>query len=141
MADFSASDSDDEPEDQADKASIYAEEDDDEIGDGLADSYISRESIDETADLDSVLSGSVAGLDQLMSSTLENFGDADDEDAEDGDFDDDGYSEDEAANDDTQVIGSLKRDRASQPQVISEDVHAEVITGVRHLSVGRNRLN
>jgi phosphatidate phosphatase LPIN len=148
LADFSASDSE-EASDQADKASVYAEDDDDEIGDGLADSYISRESIDELADRESIASGSAADEEQMMASIAENLDEVDevvrdgavDVDADDDEYDDDGQSEDEgdASDDRTQILSPTTVGKsAAATQVLKEDVRAEVITGVGHLSLGED---
>ena len=134
LADFSASDSE-ELNEQADKSSQYADEDDDEVGDGLADSYFSRDSIDEVYDRRSMLSGSLADGDPMMASITENFDDADNEE---DDGVDEGRDEDELSTDGTEVIGAATQDGGLKPLVVTPDVHAEVITGVRHLSVGHN---
>ena len=134
LADFSASDSE-ELNEQADKASQYADEDDDEVGDGLADSYFSRDSIDEVYDRRSMLSGSLTDGDPMMASITENFDDADNEE---DDGLDEGKDEDELSTDGTQVVGAAIQDGGLKPLVVTPDAHAEAITGVRHLSVGHN---
>ncbi|CAG9955099.1 unnamed protein product [Clonostachys rosea f. rosea IK726] len=124
LDDFSASEVD---EDEADQASLYAEDDDEEGDDALADSYISRDSYDEGAPRDSI--DSVA---DLRRSSEEAYEDADDEEYDD---EDDAYvSEDdvpEYANRSTTVTPERKR-------VAREDVSAEIITGVGHLSIGED---
>ncbi|KEY65116.1 hypothetical protein S7711_04206 [Stachybotrys chartarum IBT 7711] len=122
--DFSASDSEagnDEDED---------EEDDDEVGDGLADSYISQDSVEGVQR--GRLDGARDGEDPMASSLVEEYEDADDEDAEETETEDEtGYaSEDHGP------------DRKPVPrQQIEEDTTAEIITGVGHLSVEKSRSN
>jgi phosphatidate phosphatase LPIN len=123
LDDFSASDSDEDDGVDDD------EEDEDEIGDGLADSYISRDSIDEGVDRESLLSD-VADVDQMMDSAhLEQAGGEEEEDEEFDSENDDGYvSEDDAH---TQTMA---KKRSGEELVLEEDVTAEIITGVRELS-------
>lgn len=132
LDDFSASDSD-EADRVVDQVSNYAEEEDEEVGDGLADSYISRESIDDGAEGESVLSGSIADEDQLMSSMTGKIDDADDED----DVEEDGLPEEGYVSEDnkTQTILPVTAPKASKTQTaLVEDPAAELITGVRHLT-------
>lgn len=129
LDDFSASESD-EPERRGEQASVYADEEEDEdVGDGLADSYISRESFDDGAERESAMSDSVA---ELRRTSTETFEDADDE--EDGDDGDEEEDESYVSEDDTQV---LQRTPEKKKRVV-EDLHAEMITGVGHLSLGTN---
>lgn len=106
LDEFSASDSD-EPDAPADNESAYTDGDDEEIGDGLVDSYISRESIDESIDDDNV-------------EDVEEY--RDEEDGEDG-LDDE----------ETQILHDLSKAKISDKGV-EEDIGAELITGVGHLS-------
>lgn len=116
MDDFSASDDDDE-EDEDDQGSTYTdeeeEEDEEEVGEGLADSYLSHDEYDDEDD--EVDEG------RLMDSVMQSIEteDADDEENYEDDAEDEGAdaSDDE---DETRVV---------------EDVSAEIISGVGHLSV------
>ncbi|OAQ83311.1 nuclear elongation and deformation protein 1 [Purpureocillium lilacinum] len=125
LDEFSASDSD-EPDAPADQASLYSEDDDEEVGDGLADSYISRGSMDEGVD------------DEHLAQSMESVEEEDDlEDADEEDGDEEYDDEDEAEYDDeTPVVQPVTKTKTASPQAVEEDVSAEVITGVRHLSVG-----
>lgn len=108
LDEFSASDSD-EPDVPADNESTYTDDEDEEIGDGLVDSYISRDSVDESVDGDNV------------------------EDDEEYDEDDE-YEEDDAALDkETQLVNRMAKAQISHKGV-EEDTGAELITGVGHLS-------
>lgn len=108
LDEFSASDSD-EPDVPADNESTYTDDEDEEIGDGLVDSYISRDSVDESVDGDNV------------------------EDHEEYDEDDE-YEEDDAALDkETQLVNRMAKAQISHKGV-EEDTGAELITGVGHLS-------
>ncbi|KAK2594991.1 lipin Ned1 [Conoideocrella luteorostrata] len=110
LDEFSASDSE-EPDEPADNESTYTDDEDEEIGDGLVDSYISRESIDESVDDDNVENG-------------EEYED------EEGDYDE----EDDAPSDDeTQLANHLSKAKVSD-KAVEEDLGAELITGVGHLS-------
>lgn len=150
MDDFSASDSNDEPKRPETRGSRYAEEDeeDDEVdededdaNDALADSYISRASLDEYAEAESVLSGSM-DEEQMIASMTQELEDADDEDEyeeyEEADEelgpDDDDYDETPDAQDDTQVIEPTAKTSPQTPKLLQEDVNAELITGVSHLA-------
>jgi phosphatidate phosphatase LPIN len=147
---FSASGSDDDGEDDDedddgvdDQGSAYADDDEEEIGDGLGDSYISRDSYDDGAEEDSVLSNSVL-LDQQGSSMLRRQRAYDDED----DADDDGpASEDETAMYEEEAAAPPPRAstekrrakrRSDQRIDVVEDASAEIITGVGHLSLGKD---
>ena len=128
LDDFTDSDSDADDDDEQDEeqASQYAE-DDDEAGEGMADSYISHASVDE----ESVMSDSMH-QDQMMSSMIEDQEDADDEDEEE-ELDDQAEL--------TQVIeATAKRSvpALSKESSVEEDVNAELITGVKHLSVEKD---
>ncbi|OAA46895.1 SMP2 protein [Metarhizium rileyi] len=103
LDEFSASDSE-ELDVQGDNESTYTV-DDEEMGDGLVDSYISRESISESVDGNNV------------------------EDEEE--YDEDGeYEEDDVASDDeTQLVNYLANSNISNKGV-EEDTGAELITGL-----------
>lgn len=123
LDDFSASDSDADDDDDddgaADKGSEYADdEDDEEIGDDLADSYISRDSIDEAA-----------GRYQRQS-----FDDEEEYDEEEGDDDYDDGEGGYDSEDDTQIA----QPRIPELKHLKEDMSGEVITGVGHLSLGKD---
>ncbi|WDK11254.1 hypothetical protein CGRA01v4_02533 [Colletotrichum graminicola] len=131
LDEFSASDTDDDGE-QADLEEDM--DDDEEIGDEMGQSYISRDSVDGYGDeRESILSGSIDGEDPLAASIVEDD-DADDEDAEEEDDEDDEYN---GADLDVRT----QRERTPQPSgkeiqssapaqsVLVEDVGAELITG------------
>lgn len=124
LDEFSASDSD-EPDALADQASTYSEDDEEEIGDGLADSYISRESIDEGIDED------------RMTNSMESIDNEGPDEEDDEDADEEYEDEDEAAIvDDARIIQQITKAKPTEPHFVAEDVAAEVITGVGHLSLG-----
>ncbi|PKS12813.1 hypothetical protein jhhlp_001025 [Lomentospora prolificans] len=125
--DFTASETDEGADD--DQGSDYGdddavEEDDDEVGDGLADSYMSRDSVDG----ESIMTGSADGHENMVDSILEEE-DADDE-----------YYED--AEDDRDEVVELPEDVKQtlsveeQKKLLTKDHSAEVITGVKNLSMG-----
>ncbi|KAF6844175.1 nuclear elongation and deformation protein 1 [Colletotrichum musicola] len=136
LDEFSASDSDDDDE-QADLEEDIDDEDE-EIGDEMGQSYISRGSVDDYGDeRESILSGSVYGDDQLAASLMEDE-DADDEDGEDEEDDADDEADDSmrALREQTpQPGGKEEQSAASGHKVIMEDVGAELITGVNHLTL------
>lgn len=149
---FSASgsdeDEDDDDDDADDQASIYAEdEDDDDLNLTLADSYISRDSYDDAIEGDSVLSNSVL-LDDGRGTHARSTHTVDDNlnDDSDADVDDEGpASEDEndaLDNDDGRLLAAEKekssRRKSYQQHDIVEDASAELITGVGHLSLGKD---
>jgi phosphatidate phosphatase LPIN len=125
LDDFSASDSEDV--DQADeRGSQYGEEEEEEVGEGMGDSYISHASIDEGED--SLLSASIEGEEQLISSMMEDVEDADDEDEDDGPGD--------ASDEHTQVLEPVVAAKPTpSPRVMVQDVSAEIITGVNNLAL------
>lgn len=126
LDEFSASDSDDQ-DIPADLVSTYSEDDDEELGDELADSYISRASLDEGLEGDEM-------ADSMM--TVDEA--ADDGDAEEeyeDEYEDDDKDEDDEA-DAGNVVEPVKKRKPSVPHFVAEDVSAEVITGVGHLSLG-----
>jgi phosphatidate phosphatase LPIN len=106
--------------------SNYADDDDygddDEAGDALADSYISRGSYEDGADADlaSYVEETAADLRRL---STEDYEDADDEEDEESDSDDEHLAY--TSEDDTQFL-----ERTPPRKHVSEDVHAELITGV-----------
>ncbi|KYK54691.1 SMP2 protein [Drechmeria coniospora] len=121
LDEFSASDSD-EADAGADQASTYSEDDDEDAADGLGDSYISRGSMDEVAD--------------GMSNPEENMiGEGGEDDEYEYEYEDE---EDETAfEDDVQIVRPDAKS-VDKPHVLAEDVSAELITGVRHLSLEIN---
>ncbi|KHN96756.1 SMP2 protein [Metarhizium album ARSEF 1941] len=108
LDEFSASDSE-EVDVPGDNESTYTVDDDEEIGDGLVDSYISRESIDEILDDENVEND-------------EEY----DEDDEEGEYDEDYAGSDD---DETQLVDRMARSMISNKGV-EEDVGAELITGL-----------
>ncbi|GKT74559.1 nuclear elongation and deformation protein 1 [Colletotrichum tofieldiae] len=139
LDEFSASDTDDDDE-QADLEEDI--DDDEEIGDEMGQSYISRDSVDDYGDeRESILSGSIDGEDQLAASIMEDE-DADDEDAEeeeDEDDEDDGADLDVRTQRERTPQPSGKETKPSPPtqEVLVEDVGAELITGVNHLTLAK----
>ncbi|EKJ68176.1 hypothetical protein FPSE_11643 [Fusarium pseudograminearum CS3096] len=152
VADFSASESDDgdddeeddngpgaptseygDDEEEYDDEDVEIDEDVDEIGEGLADSYISRASMDEFAEASSVLGGSVdeEKLKASMTRDLKETYEEDDEDEiyEDDQDGQDGHNEE---GEDASTATPLGKKRAAE---LKEDVLAQHITGVGHLSV------
>ncbi|KAF0639391.1 hypothetical protein FPSE5266_11643 [Fusarium pseudograminearum] len=146
VADFSASESDDgdddeeddngpgaptseygDDEEEYDDEDVEIDEDVDEIGEGLADSYISRASMDEFAEASSVLGGSVdeEKLKASMTRDLKETYEEDDEDEiyEDGQDGQDGHNEE---GEDTSTATPLGKKRAAE---LKEDVLAQHITG------------
>ncbi|CAG7557181.1 unnamed protein product [Fusarium equiseti] len=144
MADFSASESDDEDDDNGpegptseygddeeeydDEEDAEMDEDMDAIGEGLADSYISRASMDEFAEASSVLGGSV-DEEKLKASMARDLQEAYDEDDEDEIYEDgeEGHVEGEGASNPTPLGNKKAAD-------LKEDILAQHITGVGHLS-------
>lgn len=125
LDEFSASDSDDQ-DIPADLASTYSEDEDEETGDGLAESYLSRGSMDEGVDDD-----------KMADSTMTIDEDADDGDAEE-EYDDEDDEEDDDEDDDGDVVEPAEKRKPSLPHFVAQDVSAEVITGVGHLSLGQS---
>ncbi|UZP33247.1 hypothetical protein NXS19_001063 [Fusarium pseudograminearum] len=146
VADFSASESDDgdddeeddngpgaptseygDDEEEYDDEDVEIDEDVDEIGEGLADSYISRASMDEFAEASSVLGGSVdeEKLKASMTRDLKETYEEDDEDEiyEDGQDGQDGHNEE---GEDASTATPLGKKRAAE---LKEDVLAQHITG------------
>jgi phosphatidate phosphatase LPIN len=141
LDEFSASDTDGEHGDghdvDDDHDSQYAEDDDEEVGDGLADSYISRNSADDYGE-GSVLEESY-DEDRLRGSMMEDEyaddeeGELDEEDEED---EEGNVEEVEEEGGEGQLLPSLlaKTKPASSGQAL-HDVNAELITGVKNLKV------
>ncbi|KJZ71541.1 hypothetical protein HIM_09079 [Hirsutella minnesotensis 3608] len=127
LDEFLDSDSDDDQDIPADLASNYSEDDDEEVGDGLADSYISRDTLDD---------GGVE--DQMENSMLSVYEEAEDGDEEAGyeDFDEDEDEDAGAAN--GQSVNPEHKKKAPMPHFVAEDLSAEIITGVGHLSLGES---
>lgn len=133
LDDFSASESDDdddEPERQDDRDSAYADDEDEEVGDGLGDSYISRDSYD---DHDSQISESIQDLRRISSDSY-------DYDSRHPSYDDEDAIY--ASEDDTQVFresreSTPRRTRKGEDERAAEDINAELITGVGDLSVDK----
>jgi phosphatidate phosphatase LPIN len=112
LDEFSASDSE-ELDAPGDNESTYTDEEEEEIGDGLVDSYISRGSMDESLDGENV--------------------EDDEEGYEEGD-DEGEYDEDDATSDaEAQLVDRMAKAKVSHKGV-EEDIGAEIITGVGHLS-------
>ncbi|KAM0305262.1 hypothetical protein ACHAPM_001639 [Fusarium culmorum] len=149
VADFSASESDDgdddeeddngpgaptseygDDEEEYDDEDVEIDEDVDEIGEGLADSYISRVSMDEFAEASSVLGGSV-DEEKLKASMTRDLKETYDEDDEDDIYEDgqEGHNEE---GEDASTATALGKKKAAE---LKEDVLAQHITGVGHLSV------
>lgn len=141
MADFSASESDDDDDDDGvggptseygDDEEEYDDDDGeideevDEIGEGLADSYISRASMDEFAEAASVLGGSV-DEERLKASMTRDLKEAYDEEDEDEIYEDgeEGHQDEHKADrtPDAAPIGQRRQGR------LKEDVLAQHITG------------
>ncbi|GAB1311019.1 lipin Ned1 [Madurella fahalii] len=136
LDEFSASDTDGDDvdgHDDEDHDSQYAEDDDEEMGEGLADSYLSRYSADDYGE-GSIMSGSY-DEDRMMGSMVEDeYADDEegDEEAEDG--------EDEEAEEEEEPpltpVGTAAGGTNSSRKVV-EDVDAEIITGVKNLKMGK----
>ncbi|PTD11974.1 hypothetical protein HYE67_008822 [Fusarium culmorum] len=143
VADFSASESDDgdddeeddngpgaptseygDDEEEYDDEDVEIDEDVDEIGEGLADSYISRVSMDEFAEASSVLGGSV-DEEKLKASMTRDLKETYDEDDEDDIYEDgqEGHNEE---GEDASTATALGKKKAAE---LKEDVLAQHITG------------
>ena len=159
LDDFSASDTEDESEHEIhgdDHDSRYADEDEEGAYEGMGDSYISRGSMDGYGE-GSVMSGSVDGEEHMMDSMMDSVmeegedADADDEDENEHENEAEGGGEDDAAEkaqvqeevveeDDREVTPKHAdvpgvKPRPSPHRVASHDRDAELITGVKNLSV------
>lgn len=139
LDDFSASDSEgeDDAAPDAEHESQYAEdEEDEELGEGLGDSFISRDSIDEGAyDEGSVLSGDYEGEEQMMGSIIEDD-DADNEEEYEEEEEDEGEEQDH-----TRLVVPEKRERPKtpvSPRIAVQDLDAEIITGMKNMAVEKD---
>ncbi|KAL2141829.1 hypothetical protein VTI28DRAFT_1865 [Corynascus sepedonium] len=127
LDEFSASDSEDEdgpgPHDDEDE---YVEDEDDEVGEGLGDSYISRNSMDEYGEGSAL--GESYDEDRMRESMMEDDY-ADDEEGE-------VYEEDEVE-DEVEVAEDQLPSRSGEAKSGNgvHDVDAELITGVKNLRV------
>jgi phosphatidate phosphatase LPIN len=140
LDEFSASDSEDDDDDTKaddDAQSEYADEDEEEVGDGLVDSYISNASVDEDGEGDESLVSSTYEGDRVRKS-IEDFDDPDDE--EGGDYDEEYEDEEqEDVEEDEQttpnpMVPEVKPQDDSKKTTV-KDVNAELITGVTNLSM------
>lgn len=151
LDDFSASDSDDNrPGTILDAESQYAEDDDDEIdGDGLADSYISRGSYDDDGEgygEGSVLSGDYdEEQDRMTRSMMDGLNeDADDEgDADEDDQEDEEDEQEQEEREADMTLLSLPQtveppSRSPSPRVAVKDISAELITGMKDLTMEKD---
>ena len=131
LDDFSASDSDDK---DAEDDNNGSDDEDEEVNDGLGDSYISRDSVDENDEengLDSsILSGSIDEDEQMTSSMMEADEEFADEEATPGLVEQ--FPEDE----DTQVI-DLAALKPTESEESKRDEAAELITGMKGLGLER----
>ncbi|KAL1882128.1 hypothetical protein VTK73DRAFT_2219 [Phialemonium thermophilum] len=146
---FSASEDEEDDSRIDEHDSQYGDDEDEEVDEEMVDSYISRNSIDEHAE-GSLLSGSIEGDEHAMRSIAEEDDANDEVDDSDGDGDGDGDGEDndsqeEAGNDhDVEVdlheqhAKSLTSDRTRSNSTPVHDVNAELITGVKDLSLSKN---
>ncbi len=116
-----------------DHESQYAdEEDDEEVTEGMGDSYISKSSVDDYGE-GSVLSVDYEGDDYMVSSMIEDeYADDEGEDGEENN-----EEADDAMEDSTRVVTptdtSMLKDKP--PAVVVEDLNGELITGVKSLAV------
>jgi len=139
LDDFSASDSEDEDEDEEenDDGSEYADDDDEEGDEALGDSYISRESADDYGE-GSVMSASYYEEERMMGSIILNEEDADDEDEMEEDEEDDDVQHIEDVNKmlaPPAVREDAVEEKKSSPKVRVQDVDAEMITGMKGLTM------
>lgn len=131
LDEFSASDSEGDDDDHE---SQYADEDDEEVGEGLGDSYISKASNDDYM-------GESYYEERMRRSMMEDEEGADDED---GEYDDEEYEDDvdEVAQAESQILAppadeqaKKARSNSNSPKVAVQDADAEIITGVKDLQV------
>jgi len=151
LDDFSASESEEDASDHADDhESEYDDEDDEEVGEELGDSYMSRDSADDYGEEGSVMGESYYDDRQMVDSMLE-YEDADDEqvgeELEDEETDGEEvydealeheYDDDEDHVDEQQqhlAPPNGKPHHGSSPKIAVADVNAELITGVKNLTV------
>jgi len=130
LDDFSASDTEDEDDDEHvdDDESQYAD-DDDEAGEGLGDSYLSRDSVDDG----SVFCGEYED-NQMAGSLIIDDEDADDEDDEEDDIGEE-EPQQENGRDHNQLATPTKKKEGASPRIAVADPNAEAITGVKNLTV------
>ncbi|KAK3383710.1 Lipin/Ned1/Smp2-domain-containing protein [Lasiosphaeria ovina] len=139
LDEFSASDSEEDNDDQAedDHESQYADDDDDEeIGDGLGDSLISRDSADDYGD-GSIVSGDYD--EEHMAGSVIIYEEADDG----GDEGEEGEENDEEEEQDRTQLGvpdsnSKENQAAPSPKIATKDLDAELITGIKDLSMEKD---
>ncbi|KAK1757378.1 nuclear elongation and deformation protein 1 [Echria macrotheca] len=121
---FSASDSEEGADDQE---SQYDEDEDEEIGEDLGDSYISRNSVDDYGE-GSIMSGGYEA--EVMGSMILDDEDADDEEDEVEERDvENGHGPNQLGKTPT------KAKQGSSSSVAVADVDAEMITGVENLKI------
>lgn len=135
LDEFSASDTEGEDDglDDDGHGSQYAEDDDEEVGDGLMDSYISRDSIDEYGE-GSMMTESL-DEEQMMGSMAED----EDADDEEGELEDDEVEdEDEIIEEQNRLPTPVKASPGSSGKA-THDINAELITGVKNLKVEKKR--
>lgn len=144
MDDFSASD-DEGGQDLEDQGSEYAEDEEEPDGDALADSYISRGSYDAEG---SILSGDYdEEQDNMTRSMMDLLEDADDEE----DDEEEEIEEDDNQGDKTMIEQGpsnpgglvppsefLPPSRSPSPSFLVKDRSAELITGMKDLTVERS---
>lgn len=128
LDEFSASEDEDDDEPIADDGSEYTddEEDDDENNERLGDSYISHGSMDE-------------GRNRMTDSMANSFEDDADEDV-DGDLEDEDEGEDDDEYDERGGVEETAATMAAKLSTManaSEDINAELITGIGNLSMER----
>lgn len=135
LDEFSASDSEDQYEDDKadEQESQYAEDDDEDVGEGMMDSYISRESVGEYGE-DSILE-SVEGEDRLRDSIVHEEEDADDED--DDEVEDEGPAEEHHEDTHTPLTPPAAEHEPDSPRIAVQDANAEMITGVKDLAMDK----
>lgn len=129
LDEFSASESEDDDEPVADDGSEYTDdEDDDEGNERLGDSYISHGSMEESGN-------------RMTDSMANSFEDDADEDV-DEDLDDEDEGEDERGDEydrhgDVDEIAANVAAKLSTINNASEDINAELITGISNLAMER----
>jgi len=118
LDDFSAIDSEEDDKDEDNRSDDEASDESDEEGaEEMGDSYISRDSIDENAEMESsVISGSAADYE---------------DEAEEGDLETPGVGDD-----DTQVLPDIQP-RRSPAEARQEDIDAEIVTGMKGIKLER----
>ncbi|CAN8101066.1 unnamed protein product [Discula destructiva] len=160
LDDFSASDDEERDQRLEDKESEYAEEEEYEAdGDGLADSYISRGSYgayedegDADVDVDgdgdgagSILSGDYEEEQEQMTQSMNDLIEEDaneDEDADDEDDTPEGLTTTGQQLSNTHGLAPpsdlLPPPRSPSPRIAVQDRSAELITGMKHLTVEKD---